>query len=115
MHGRATHKYDEAGNEIELTRTVGELRTETHRTRYDEYGNKLAEESESLNRQMRFDPDAGAAELDEVKNQVDRSSARYEYEFDEHQNWIQQTQWSAADLAQNEFRSMLVKRTLTYF
>jgi len=115
MRGRATHKYDEAGNEIELTRTIGELQTETRRTRYDEYGNKLAEESESLSRQVRFDPDAGAAELDEAKNQVYRSSWRYEYEFDEHRNWVRQTQWSGADPGQNDFRSMLVKRTLTYF
>ena len=113
LQGQATHKYDEVGNRIEMVRDSGP-RKETRRTRFNEHGDKILEESESVDRHMDFDMQ-GAEIPETVKTYAQHTIARFEYTYDEHGNWIEQTQWTSAEPGQAEFRSMLVRRTLTYF
>ena len=112
MHGRATHTYDEAGRQIELTRTVGSLESETIRTRYNDRGDKILEESESTNRSMEFDAEGAAVP---AKTDTHRVTYRYKYVYDQRGNWTEQSQCTRAEPDQEEFRSMLMKRALTYF
>lgn len=112
--GRATHKYDEAGNRIEMVRDSGASGKDTRRTRFNEHGDKILEESESLDRHMDFDMQ-GSEIPDSVKTHTQHTIVRFEYKYDDRGNWTEQSQWTRAEPDQEEFRSMLVKRTLTYF
>ena|SRR6266446_7267796 len=115
MHQHIVHKYDEAGSRIEMKREMGALGSETRRSRYDGHGNKILEESESLERGgMDFDRD-GNEVPETVKIGESRNSTRFEYKYDEHGNWTEQVQWSRAEPGKQEFKSMIVKRTLSYF
>lgn len=114
MRGRATHKYDEAGHEIEWTRTVGLLNTETRHTRYNERGDKVLIQSERIDRHGDFDQQ-GTEIPESVKVQTYRTTTRFEYTYDDRGNWTEQTQWTPDEPDHQELRSMLVKRTLTYF
>jgi len=114
LQGRATHKYDSAGNRIEMIRDSGSIGGETRRTRFNEHGDKVREESESTVRHMDFDME-GAEIPESVKTHRQHTILSYEYKYDEHGNWTEQVQWTSVEPDHEEFRSMLVKRTLTYF
>jgi hypothetical protein len=114
MHGHATHKYDQAGNRVEMIRDSGLSGKVTRRRRFNEHGDQILEQSESIVRHMDFDVQ-GSEIPETVKTYAQHTIARFEYTYDEHGNWIEQTQWTSAEPGQAEFRSMLVRRTLTYF
>ncbi len=114
MQRRATHTYDGAGNRIEMIRDLGPLGKEARRTRFNEHGDMVFEESEATNRTMSFDME-GAEVPESVETHAQHTILRFEYEYDDHGNWTEQTQWTRAEPDHQEFRSMLVKRILTYF
>jgi hypothetical protein len=114
MHGHATHKYDQAGNRVEMIRDSGLSGKVTRRRRFNEHGDQILEQSESIVRHMDFDVQ-GSEIPESVKTHTQSTIVRFEYEYDDHGNWTEQVQWTSAEPGQAEFRSMLVKRTLTYF
>jgi len=113
LQGHATHKYDAAGKRIEMVRDSGP-RKETRRTRFNEHGDITWLETEGTTRTMSFDME-GAEIPESVETHSQHTTIRFEYKYDEHGNWTEQTQWTRAEPDHEEFRSMLVKRILTYF
>jgi hypothetical protein len=115
MQQHVVSKYDEAGNRIEMKRDSGPSGSDTRRTRYDGHGNKILEESESVDRGgMQFDQN-GEEVPETVQVDESRSSTRFEYKYDDHGNWTEQVMWSKVEPEEKEFRSMIEKRTLSYF
>jgi YD repeat-containing protein len=115
MNQHIVYKYDKAGNRIEMKREMGAMGSDTRHTRYDGHGNRIFEESESRERGG-LDFDLNGNEVPEtVKIDESRNSTRFEYKYDEHGNWTEQVQWSRVEPGKQQFKSMMVKRMLSYF
>jgi YD repeat-containing protein len=112
----ARYSYDEAGRLIETHRRLGPLHERIEIIRYNEQGDRAEELSTT-----RGAPDA---ELDEDGRPVPATQpvpppeyfeSRYAYQYDAHQNWIEQTVSSRSNPADPFHPSATRRRQISYY
>ena len=106
-----TYAYDDKGRRMECVRRMGQLSEERTTFRYDNYDNPVEQVTVGLRRNMRMDD--GAVKAEEKPSHVQR--VRFEYQYDEHGNWIERVVWQRTQPNTDERRSSIERRTITYY
>ena len=108
-----SHRYDDQGRCVERS-TMGLKGMMDSRTNYmyDEHGNRLQET------EIR---ETGGLEIDAQGNRVEKpagrrkSQVRYEYKYDENQNWTERVVWTRQDSKCDFQRSDIERRAIAYY
>ena len=103
----ATYAYDEKGRRVEIFRRMGRLGEEHVTVRYDDFDNPVENVTIDVSREM----ENGAVKSEETR--VHR--VRFEYRYDAHGNWTERIVWHRTEPNQDERRSNIVRRTITYY
>lgn len=79
--------------------------------RYDDFDNPVEQVRLDVRRDMRMDD--GAVKVEEKPSHVQR--VRFEYEYDAYGNWTERVVWQRTEPSQDERRSNIERRTITYY
>jgi hypothetical protein len=83
---RMSYEYDAAGRRIRSTRHQGGLAEDRATYRYDDLGNLIEQDEESVNREMRFDADGARHPTADVRR---IHQVRFAYQYDARGNWTE--------------------------
>jgi hypothetical protein len=111
---RIEHRYDHLGCRVETYRHFGLLSTELIRRSFNQHGDELAETSEHHSQNYEID-DEGQLSPVPATESVSYSEARFQYEYDEHGNWITKTVKTRSAVDGEFSISSIEKRTISYF
>lgn len=111
---RRTHKYDERGCRIESCARLGGLAVDRTTSSYNEYGDKIAENSEHEDREYGLS-ESGELSAEPVRRNSSRGEHRIGYDYDERDNWVRKTTESRGGSQPDFTVTSIERRTLIYF
>lgn len=108
------HRYDENGRRIETRSQIGPLGANVKTMVYNEYGDQIAEIVQNEARDYGID-DKGQLTEAPTKVSMNRSEARFRYDYDANRNWVLKTVEVRTTEDQHFTESSVERRTIEYF
>ena len=106
------YTYDERGRTLERTTRIGSLSEERTIFRYDDRDDPVAEISEHHSRSANLDEGGVMHTTEDAPRE---QHTRFDYQYDDHGNWTEQTSWSRTDPETDFQRTVRTRRTITYY
>jgi hypothetical protein len=107
-----SYGYDSKGHVVERIIRMGNLSEDRTTFRYNDRDDPIEESEEHRSRGANLD-DQGVMQATDERSHT--SQTRYEYQYDEHGNWIERIVWSRHDSQSDFRRSNLIRRAIAYY
>lgn len=111
---RRMHRYDGNGRKVETRSRMGLLGGDLKTMVYNDHGDQIAEASEHEAREYGID-DEGRLTDAPISESVNRSEARFRYDYDAIGNWVRKAIEGRTNTEQEFTESSVERRTIEYF
>jgi hypothetical protein len=106
------YTYDAKGRLVDETRRMGSLAEDRRTLRYDDRDDPIEEITEHHSRSANL---AEGGVVHTTEDAPQELQTRFEYQYDDRGNWTEQITWNRADSRTDFQRSLITRRTITYY